>query len=84
MTSQVDSIIALSMLGVLGVLTLPMYALGVQMGSTHRHHLLPATISSELMAWSRRVRVLIPCACVSLDVVTWWSYGHALVMRNTS
>lgn len=50
-----DSIIALGMLGVLGVLTLPMYALGVQMGSTHRHHLLPAVISNELMAWSRRV-----------------------------
>lgn len=58
---QVDSIIALGMLGVLGVLTLPMYALGVQMGSTHRHHLLPATVSTELLAWSRRVGLVTLC-----------------------
>ncbi len=73
---QVDSLLAIGQFFVLGVLTLPLYALGVQMGSTHRHHLLPATVGSELLAWSKRVG----CCCLGGFVLSLMVLYETMMM----
>lgn len=52
----VDTILATLLILMLGLVTLPVYALAVQMGSTYKHFMIPASVKELMQGWGKRAK----------------------------